>query len=243
MTGQDIVNVAQSFHDQLNVSGLVLTKLDGDSRGGGILSVRAITNVPVMFVGLGEKIDDLDVFHPSRMADRILGMGDVLTLIEQAQEKMDMEASKKTADRLMQGTFTLEDMLVQYQQIKKMGSLGGMMKMIPGLNKMAGQIDDARAEGTIRKSEAIIQSMTPYERANPGCLKASRKNRVAKGSGTSVADVNRMLVQFEKMQQRMKMMGSGKMPNMAALKNMGGGMPGSSKHSGSKKAKKKRKKR
>ena len=249
MTGQDIVNVAQSFHDQLDVSGLVLTKLDGDSRGGGILSVRAITNVPVMFVGLGEKIDDLDVFHPSRMADRILGMGDVLTLIEQAQDKMDMEASKKTADRLMQGTFTLDDMLVQYQQIKKMGSLGGMMKMIPGLNKMAGQIDDVRAEGTIRKSEAIIQSMTPYERENPKCLKASRKNRIAKGSGTSVADVNRMLTQFEKMQQMMKMMGGmggGRMPNMAALKGMsgmGGGMPGASKHSGSKKAKKKRKKR
>ena len=249
MTGQDIVNVAQSFHDQLDVSGLVLTKLDGDSRGGGILSVRAITNVPVMFVGLGEKIDDLDVFHPSRMADRILGMGDVLTLIEQAQDKMDMEASKKTADRLMLGTFTLDDMLVQYQQIKKMGSLGGMMKMIPGLNKMAGQIDDVRAEGTIRKSEAIIQSMTPYERENPKCLKASRKNRIAKGSGTSVADVNRMLTQFEKMQQMMKMMGGmggGRMPNMAALKGMsgmGGGMPGASKHAGSKKAKKKRKKR
>lgn len=249
MTGQDIVNVAQSFHDQLDVSGLVLTKLDGDSRGGGILSVRAITNVPVMFVGLGEKIDDLDVFHPSRMADRILGMGDVLTLIEQAQDKMDMEVSKKTADRLMQGTFTLDDMLVQYQQIKKMGSLGGMMKMIPGLNKMAGQIDDVRAEGTIRKSEAIIQSMTPYERENPKCLKASRKNRIAKGSGTSVADVNRMLTQFEKMQQMMKMMGGmggGRMPNMAALKGMsgmGGGMPGASKHAGSKKAKKKRKKR
>ena len=249
MTGQDIVNVAQSFHDQLDVSGLVLTKLDGDSRGGGILSVRAITNVPVMFVGLGEKIDDLDVFHPSRMADRILGMGDVLTLIEQAQDKMDMEASKKTADHLMQGTFTLDDMLVQYQQIKKMGSLGGMMKMIPGLNKMAGQIDDVRAEGTIRKSEAIIQSMTPYERENPKCLKASRKNRIAKGSGTSVADVNRMLTQFEKMQQMMKMMGGmggGRMPNMAALKGMsgmGGGMPGASKHAGSKKAKKKRKKR
>ena len=225
MTGQDIVNVAQSFHDQLDVSGLVLTKLDGDSRGGGILSVRAITNVPVMFVGLGEK------------------------LIEQAQDKMDMEASKKTADRLMQGTFTLDDMLVQYQQIKKMGSLGGMMKMIPGLNKMAGQIDDVRAEGTIRKSEAIIQSMTPYERENPKCLKASRKNRIAKGSGTSVADVNRMLTQFEKMQQMMKMMGGmggGRMPNMAALKGMsgmGGGMPGASKHAGSKKAKKKRKKR
>ncbi len=247
MTGQDIVNVAQSFHEQLSVTGLVLTKLDGDSRGGGILSVRSITHVPVMFVGLGEKIDDLDIFHPSRMADRILGMGDMLTLIEQAQEKMDMEASQKSAQRLMQGSFTLTDMLVQFQQIKKMGSLGGMMKLIPGMNKMAGQIDDVRAEGTIKKSEAIIQSMTEFERENPSCLKASRKNRIAKGSGTSVADVNRLLSQYEKMQQMMKMMGSmgGRMPNMAQLKAMNGmgGVPGAGKHAGSKKQKKKKKKR
>ena len=245
MTGQDIVNVAQSFHEQLQVSGLVLTKLDGDSRGGGILSVRSITNVPVMFVGLGEKIDDLDIFHPSRMADRILGM--VLTLIEQAQDKMDMEASQKSANRMMQGNFTLSDMLVQFQQIKRMGSLGGMMKLIPGFNKMASQIDDARAEGTMRKSEAIIQSMTVYERENPGCLKASRKNRIARGSGTTVADVNRVLSQYEKMLQMMKMMGGmgGKMPNMGALKAMNGmgGMPGASKHSGSKKSKKKKKRK
>ena len=247
MTGQDIVNVAQSFHEQLSVTGLVLTKLDGDSRGGGILSVRSITHVPVMFVGLGEKIDDLDVFHPSRMADRILGMGDMLTLIEKAQEKMDMEASQKSAQRLMKGNFTLTDMLVQFQQIKKMGSLGGMMKLIPGLNKMAGQIDDARAEGTMKKSEAIIQSMTEYERENPSCLKASRKNRIAKGSGTSVADVNRLLSQYEKMQQMMKMMGSmgGRMPNMGALKAMNGmgGVPGAGKHAGSKKPKKKKKRK
>ena len=247
MTGQDIVNVAQSFHDQLSVTGLVLTKLDGDSRGGGILSVRSITHVPVMFVGLGEKIDDLDVFHPSRMADRILGMGDMLTLIEQAQEKMDMEASQKSAQRMMKGSFTLNDMLVQLQQIKKMGSLGGMMKLIPGFGKMASQIDDARAEGTMKKSEAILLSMTDYERENPACLKASRKNRIAKGSGTSVADVNRMLAQYEKMQQMMKMMGGmgGKMPNMAAMKAMNGmgGVPGAGKHAGSKKQKKKRKKR
>lgn len=247
MTGQDIVNVAQSFHEQLQVSGLVLTKLDGDSRGGGILSVRSITNVPVMFVGLGEKIDDLDIFHPSRMADRILGMGDVLTLIEQAQDKMDMEASQKSANRMMQGNFTLSDMLVQFQQIKRMGSLGGMMKLIPGFNKMASQIDDARAEGIMRKSEAIIQSMTVYERENPGCLKASRKNRIARGSGTTVADVNRVLSQYEKMLQMMKMMGGmgGKMPNMGALKAMNGmgGMPGASKHSGSKKSKKKKKRK
>ena len=247
MTGQDIVNVAQSFHEQLSVTGLVLTKLDGDSRGGGILSVRSITHVPVMFVGLGEKIDDLDVFHPSRMADRILGMGDMLTLIEQAQEKMDLEASQKSAQRMIQGSFTLTDMLVQFQQIKKMGSLGGMMKLIPGLNKMAGQINDVRAEGAMKKSEAIILSMTEYERENPSCLKASRKNRIAKGSGTSVAEVNRLLSQYDKMQQMMKMMGSmgGKMPNMNALKSMNGmgGVPGAGKHAGSKKPKKKKKRK
>ena len=181
------------------------------------------------------------------MADRILGMGDVLTLIEQAQDKMDMEASQKSANRMMQGNFTLSDMLVQFQQIKRMGSLGGMMKLIPGFNKMASQIDDARAEGTMRKSEAIIQSMTVYERENPGCLKASRKNRIARGSGTTVADVNRVLSQYEKMLQMMKMMGGmgGKMPNMGALKAMNGmgGMPGASKHSGSKKSKKKKKRK
>ena len=224
MTGQDIVNVASSFHEQLQVTGLVLTKLDGDSRGGGILSVRAITNVPVKFVGLGEKIDDLDVFHPARMADRILGMGDILSLVEQAQEKMDLEASSKTANRMMSGQFTLTDMLVQFQQLKKMGSLGGMMKLIPGMGQLAGQIDEAKADNKMKKSEAIILSMTPEERENPSILRASRKNRIAKGSGTTVADVNRLINEYEKMKQVMKQMSSmtksGKMPNMGGLGGM-----------------------
>lgn len=224
MTGQDIVNVASSFHEQLEVSGLVLTKLDGDSRGGGILSVRTITQVPVKFVGLGEKIEDLDVFHPDRMADRILGMGDIMSLVEQAQDKMDMEASTKSANRMMNGKFTLTDMLVQFQQLKKMGSLGGMMKMIPGMGKLAGQFDESKADNKMKKSEAIILSMTVEERENPSVLKASRKNRVAKGSGTSVSDVNRLLSEFEKMKQLMKQMGtmskSGKMPDMGGLSGM-----------------------
>lgn len=227
MTGQDIVNVASSFHEQLEVSGLVLTKLDGDSRGGGILSVRAITNVPVKFVGLGEKIEDLDVFHPDRMADRILGMGDIMSLVEKAQEKMDMEATTKSTNRMMSGKFTLTDMLVQYEQIEKMGSLGGMMKLLPGMGQLAGQIDEAKADNKIKKSKAIIQSMTPEERENPNILRASRKNRIAKGSGVSVADVNRCLNEFEKMKQVMKQFSSlakgGKMPNLGglgAMKNM-----------------------
>ena len=227
MTGQDIVNVASSFHEQLEVSGLVLTKLDGDSRGGGILSVRAITNVPVKFVGLGEKIEDLDVFHPDRMADRILGMGDIMSLVEKAQEKMDMEATTKSTNRMMSGESTLTDMLVQYEQIEKMGSLGGMMKLLPGMGQLAGQIDEAKADNKIKKSKAIIQSMTPEERENPNILRASRKNRIAKGSGVSVADVNRCLNEFEKMKQVMKQFSSlakgGKMPNLGglgAMKNM-----------------------
>lgn len=236
MTGQDIVNVAQSFHDQLAVTGLVLTKLDGDSRGGGILSVRTITKVPVKFVGLGEKIDDLDVFHPDRMADRILGMGDIVTLVEQAQEKMDLEEGTKSAQRMMSGQFTMDDMLFQFQQIKKMGSLGGMMKMIPGFSQMAGQIDEDKAENTMKVREAIILSMTKEERANPSILKASRKHRIANGSGTKVQDVNRLINEFEKMKQMMKQMSkmgaNGKMPGMGAMgamKGMGkmrGGFPG-----------------
>ncbi len=225
MTGQDIVNVASSFHEQLDVTGLVLTKLDGDSRGGGILSVRSITQVPVKFVGLGEKIDDLDVFHPDRMADRILGMGDIMSLVEQAQEKMDIEASTKSANRMMSGQFTLTDMLVQFQQLEKMGSLGGMMKLIPGMNQLAGQIDESKAGNKMKKSTAIIQSMTMEERENPNILRASRKNRIAKGSGTTVADVNRLLNEYEKMKQVMKQMGSmtksGKMPNMGGMGAMG----------------------
>ncbi len=235
MTGQDIVNVAQTFHDLLNVSGLVLTKLDGDSRGGGILSVRAITQVPVKFTGLGEKIEDLDIFYPDRMAERILGMGDIMTLIEQAQDKMDIETAEKSANRLMSGQFTLDDMLVQFQQVKKMGSLSKIMKHLPGMGDMASQINDSDADHTMKRSEAIILSMTKEERKDPSILRASRKNRIANGSGTKVADVNRLINQYDKtktmMKQMMQMQKSGRMPNMAAMQGMGG-MPGASKGQG-----------
>ena len=230
MTGQDIVNVAQSFHEQLKVTGLVLTKLDGDSRGGGILSVRAISGVPVKFTGLGEKIDDLDIFYPDRMADRILGMGDIMTLIEQAQDKMDAKVAEESAKRMMEGQFTMEDMLAQLQQIKKMGSLSKMMKLIPGMGQMVEQIDESKMDGGMKKNEAIILSMTVEERRDPSLLKAGRKARIAAGSGTQVSDVNRLLSQFEKTQKAMKQMSKmskgGGMPDMNAMGGMGGmGMP------------------
>ena len=224
MTGQDIVQVARSFHETLQVSGLVVTKMDGDARGGGVLSVRALTQVPVKFVGQGEKVDEMDYFYPERMAERILGMGDILTFVEQAQEKMDMESTQKTAERMMAGTFTLEDMLVQYEQMSKMGPLGNMMKMIPGLNQLAGQLDDEKASEEMKRQKAIIQSMTKEERQDPSILRASRKNRIAKGSGTTVQEVNKVVNMYEKMKTMFKQMASmqksGRMPNMDAMKNV-----------------------
>ncbi|MGN1343495.1 MAG: signal recognition particle protein [Traorella sp.] len=223
MSGQDIVSVAESFTEKLNVTGLVATKMDGDSRGGGILSVRSLTNIPVKFASQGEKIDDLDIFYPDRMADRILGMGDIMTLVEQAQEKMDLEESEKTAKKMMSGRFTLEDMLSQLKQVNKLGSISGIMKMIPGMSQMAGQIDEVKAANNMKKTEAIILSMTQQERDDPSILKASRKQRIARGSGVQVSDVNKLLKQFEQMQQMMKMMGqmqSGKMPNMNMMNQM-----------------------
>ncbi len=223
MTGQDIVQVARSFHETLQVSGLVVTKMDGDARGGGVLSVRALTQVPVKFVGQGEKVDEMDYFYPERMAERILGMGDILTLVEQAQEKMDMESAQKTAERMMSGTFTLDDMLTQYEQMSKMGPLGGIMKMIPGLNQFAGQLDDEKASEEMKRQKAIIQSMTKEERQDPSILRASRKNRIAKGSGTTVQEVNKVVNMYEKMKTMFKQMAqmqkSGRMPNMDAMKN------------------------
>ncbi len=223
MSGQDIVSVAQSFTEQLNVTGLVVTKMDGDSRGGGVLSVRSLTQVPVKFVGQGEKIEDLDIFYPERLADRILGMGDIVTLVEQVQEKIDVEESEKAAKRMMSGQFTLEDMLVQIDQMAKLGSIGGIMKMIPGLNQLAGQIDDEKASRDMKKNKAIILSMTPAERKDPSILRASRKSRIAKGAGVQVSDVNKLLNNFEKSKQAMKMMGQiqkGGMPNMAKMNSM-----------------------
>lgn len=209
MTGQDIVNVARAFDEQLDVTGLVVTKMDGDARGGGLLSVRSITSVPVVFVSGGEKMEDLEQFHPDRMADRILGMGDVVSLIEQAQDRLDMEVGKKSADRMMNGIFTFNDMLAQFGQLEKMGSMQGILKMIPGLNKMAAQVNDEAMNSVMKRNRAIIQSMTPFEREHPACLKASRKQRIAKGSGVKVQDVNKLIQQLNQMQQMTKMMSGG----------------------------------
>lgn len=208
MTGQDIVNVAQAFKDALPLTGLVVTKFDGDSRGGGVLSVKKITGVPIKFVGEGEKIEDMDIFHPDRMADRILGMGDVVTLVEKAQEKLDLEEANKMAERMLAGQFTMNDMLKQFEQIQKLGPLGGIMKMIPGMNQYAGMLDEAKASDSMRHMKAIIQSMTMEERAHPEKMRGTMKKRVARGSGRSVDEVNKLINQFGKMKKLMDSMGN-----------------------------------
>ena len=208
MTGQDIVNVAQAFKDALPLTGLVVTKFDGDSRGGGVLSVKKITGVPIKFVGEGEKIEDMDIFHPDRMADRILGMGDVVTLVEKAQEKLDLEEANKMAERMLAGQFTMDDMLKQFEQIQKLGPLGGIMKMIPGMNQYAGMLDEAKASDSMRHMKAIIQSMTLEERAHPEKMRGTMKKRVARGSGRSVDEVNKLINQFGKMKKLMNSMGN-----------------------------------
>lgn len=258
MTGQDIVTVAKEFNDQLDITGLVVTKLDGDARGGGLLSVRSITDVPVLFVSNGEKMEDLEEFHPDRMAERILGMGDILTLVEQATDRMDQEAAARSAERMMSGQFNFNDMLDQFDQMDRMGSIQNLVKMIPGLGKMASQIDEEKVGRDTKRMKAIIYSMTPYEREHPEVLKASRKSRIAKGAGVKNADVNKLLTQLGQMQKMSKMMsgmngmgdfgmGGMGMGNPFASMQKGGGMFGAGKHSGSKKVrkpvKKKKKKR
>ena len=207
LTGQDIVNVAKEFDKYLSVTGLVVTKFDGDSRGGGVLSVKAVTNVPVKFVTTGEKIGDIDIFYPDRMASRILGMGDLETLVEKAQEQFDQQLAQKAMENLMNGTFSLDDMLVQMKQLKKLGPLSSVMKMIPGMNQFAGQLDGMDTEAMMKKQQAIIQSMTPYERKHPETLRSSHKNRIAKGSGTTVNDVNKLINSFERSRKLMSSMG------------------------------------
>lgn len=210
LTGQDIVNVASTFDKALDITGLIVTKFDGDARGGGVLSVKSVTNVPVKFVGVGEKIDDIDIFYPDRMASRILGMGDLETLVEKAEAEFDKELAQKAMEHLMDGTFSLDDMLVQMKQLKKLGPLSGVMKMIPGMNQYASQIDSMDTEGAMKVQEAIINSMTPYERKHPETLRNSHKNRIAKGSGTSVNDVNKLLNSFARSKKMMSQMGIGK---------------------------------
>jgi len=208
MTGQDAVNVAQSFNEQLGLTGVILTKLDGDTRGGAALSIKAVTDTPIKFVGMGEKMDALEPFHPERMASRILGMGDVLTLIEKAQAAVDEEKAKELEQKMRTMSFTFDDFLEQLSQVRKLGPLDELIRMLPGANKIKGLNNIQVDEKQISRVEAIIRSMTKEEKANPEIINSSRKRRIAKGSGTTVQEVNRLLKQFEEMKKMMKMMTS-----------------------------------
>lgn len=206
MTGQDAVNTAKEFNDRLNFDGVILTKLDGDTRGGASLSIRAVVDKPIKFVGTGEKMEAIDVFHPERMADRILGMGDIVTLVEKAQEQFDEEEARKLQKKIAKNQFNFDDFLSQIQQIKKMGNIKELASMIPGVGKAIKDLDID--DNAFKGIEAIIRSMTPEERANPEIINGSRKKRIATGSGTTVPDVNRLLKQFEETRKMMKMMTS-----------------------------------
>lgn len=206
MAGQDIVNVASRFKQQVDLTGLVVTKYDGDSRGGGILSVRSVTDVPVKYVGTGEKIDDLERFYPDRVASRLLGMGDVLTLIEQAQSKMDQEAAERAAENMMKGQFTMDDLLTSIEQMSKMGPLSGILGMMPGMGNLKNQIDDAKSTEDFKRIKAIIQSMTKAERARPQIIRSSQKKRIAAGAGVRPSDVNKLLNQYDKMKDQMRIL-------------------------------------
>jgi signal recognition particle subunit SRP54 len=216
MTGQDAVNTARAFHERLNFDGVVLTKLDGDSRGGAALSIRAVVQKPIKFIGVGEKLDALEQFHPDRIASRILGMGDIVTLVEKAQEHFDEEKAVKLEEKLRKAQFTFEDFLEQLHQVKKMGSLSQMAGMIPGMNRLPAnaEID----EKSLVRIEAIIQSMTAEERSRPSIINGNRRRRIAMGSGTTVQEVNRLLKQFEEMQKMMKRFSKGNMKR--AMLNM-----------------------
>jgi signal recognition particle subunit SRP54 len=220
MTGQDAVEAATAFKARLPVSGLVLTKVDSDARGGASLSIRAATGVPVKYLGVGEKLDALEVFHPDRLAQRILGMGDILTLVERAQDTVDRKTAEEQAKKLMEARFTFEDFYAQLQQLKKMGPLGDLLKMIPGMGDLAKQLPEGpEAERELKRIEAIISSMTKAERAEPTLINGSRRKRIAAGSGTKVSDVNQLLKQFVEMQKQMKQLGplmrSGRLPGLA----------------------------
>lgn len=219
MTGQDAVNTAKAFNDVLNFDGVILTKLDGDTRGGAAISIKSVVNKPIKFIGTGEKMEAIDVFYPSRMADRILGMGDVVSLVERAQEQFDEEEARKLQKKIAKNQFGFDDFLSQIQQIKKMGNMKDLMGMIPGMGKMMKDVDID--DDAFKGIEAIIHSMTPLERTNPSVINASRKKRIGKGSGTSVQEVNQLLKQFDQMSKMMKMMQGGKgKAMMQAMKNM-----------------------
>ena len=204
MTGQEAVRVAEGFHKQVDLTGLILTKIDGDARGGAAISIRSITGVPIKFLGTGERASDLEVFHPDRLASRILGMGDVLSLIERAEEVLDEEVAEKSAKKLLEGSFNLEDFLEQLQQIKKLGPLNKILDMVPGMGEITKAISQEDMERQLKHTQAIISSMTLKERRNPKILNGSRKKRVARGSGTTVQQINQLLSQFRQMQKMMK---------------------------------------
>jgi len=219
MTGQDAVNTAKAFNDILNFDGVILTKLDGDTRGGAAISIKSVVNKPIKFIGTGEKMDAIDVFYPARMADRILGMGDVVSLVERAQEQFDEQEARKIQKKIAKNQFGFDDFLKQIQQIKKMGNMKDLMGMIPGMGKMMKDVDID--DDAFKHIEAIIHSMTPKERSNPSIINASRKKRIGSGSGTSVQEVNKLMKQFNQMSKMMKMMQGGKGRNMMQMmKNM-----------------------
>jgi signal recognition particle subunit SRP54 len=220
MTGQEAVNIAQGFNDRVGITGLILTKVDGDARGGAAISMREVTSVPIKFLATGEKIDGFEVFHPDRLASRILGMGDVLSLIEKAEEAFDEAEALKLQKKLMENQFTLQDFLEQLQKIRKMGPISQLMGMIPGMDRMRGQINQEEAEKRMKRVEAIINSMTARERNNPKVLNASRRRRIAAGSGVEVRDVNEVLKQFRDMQTLMGQLRNGRMPNIPGFPGM-----------------------
>ncbi|MGB2434846.1 MAG: signal recognition particle protein [Flavobacteriaceae bacterium] len=215
MTGQDAVNTAKAFHDTLNFDGVILTKLDGDTRGGAALSIKSVVNKPIKFIGTGEKMEALDVFYPERMADRILGMGDVVSLVERAQEQFDQEQARKISKKIAKNQFGFDDFLSQIQQVKKMGNMKDLVGMIPGAGKMMGDVDID--DDSFKHIEAIIGSMTPKERSQPNLLNHSRKNRIAKGSGRDINEVNQLIKQFGQMSKMMKMMQGGKGKQMMQM--------------------------
>lgn len=207
MSGQDAVNVAKAFNEKLHITGMIMSKLDGDARGGAALSIKHLTGIPIKYAGVGEKLEDLEVFHPDRMADRILGMGDVVSLVEKVQEQIDEKQAKKTVNKMMSGHFDLNDMLAQMEQINKLGSMGGLLKLIPGMPKISEE-DQEKAKKQMDKTKAIIFSMTPQERKDPSIIKNSRKVRIARGCGMTNQDVNRVLNQYDQMKKMMKEMGA-----------------------------------
>jgi signal recognition particle subunit SRP54 len=224
MTGQEAVNVAEAFHEKIGLTGLVLTKMDGDARGGAALSITSVTGVPVKFIGVGERVDDLEIFHPDRLASRIIGMGDVLTLVEKAQASFDENQAKILEDKIKSATFDLSDFLDQMQAVKKMGPLTQVMEMIPGFSNFKNKLDSSSLDGShLSRSEAIIRSMTVLERERPEIIGGSRRRRIAIGSGTTPQDVNQLLNQFKQVRKMMKEMSSpkGQQKMMRAMSQKG----------------------